>query len=134
MLQALGWRAIEGAGDEVHYHGYAFRENVHGGLPDCVVYLDGRAYAVFELKPLGYGTIDKDPAVVARLQMYCQSLGCRFQMLTRMYQAKLYDNRGSLKVDISVPMDYVSKFDAIWDLLSREGSTSHAILHSAKHR
>lgn len=134
LLHALGWDTSQEIGASIHFHGYADKDYVSKGLPDCVLYSRGRAYAVIEAKRFSYGTVDKDPAVRARLQNYADELGCQFQVLTRVYESRVYDRMGEPIMNVVKPSDYLKCFNQLWELLSKDGAGDHTPLHSSKNR
>jgi hypothetical protein len=134
MLLALGWDVYNGIMKEMHFHGYTDRRDVRKGLPDCVIYMNNGAYAPFEIKPLSYGTIDRNPKLVARMQGYCTNLGCRLGVLTRLCEMNIYDHLGHEVLTISDASEYARKFEQLWNLLSKEKAASYPSLHSAKER
>jgi predicted type IV restriction endonuclease len=132
FLRALGWDMEDGITKETHFNGYADRSNVSKGLPDCVLYVNKKAYAAFELKPLSYGTIDRDRKMVQRVRDYRTYLGCRVAVITRVCETVIYDWQSERDLAIRSPNDIITQFDGLWNLLSKESASQYASLHESK--
>lgn len=126
MLEQLGWDIPFGIGTELHFHGYADKSKVSEGLPDCVLNVNGKPYAVCEIKSLGFGSIgfgkDKE-----QLMRYFPSTRCKIGILTRVYQTQIFLPDGTRVAEFSMPNDYVTKFDELWKWLSKENATKAMI-------
>jgi hypothetical protein len=122
ILEYLGWDVPNGVGTELHFQGYANKTNVAGGLPDCILSINGRPYASVEIKGLARGSVDKEKNK-EQLFRYFLSTGCRIGVLTRVYETQIYLPNKTLVAGFSNPDQYLSKFDELWKWLSKEGAT-----------
>ena len=117
LLQALGWNIYDI--NEVREGGYLDRSDVRKGLPDCILYVKEKPYIMFEIKRIGYGTVDKYN-IVQNLLRKARRLKVKYAVLTRFCDLKIYNPINGKKIlDIEGQRDWEEKFHQLWTLLSK---------------
>ena len=126
FLEALGWNIFNVY--EVKQRGYPqnFRralppEERPLNFPDCIILLNGSPHIVIEFKGLNYGTVDRYETVVKKLLEKAEYLGFKYAVLTRFAETVVYDGaNGNQLIRFSNPKEYLSKFEELWQYLSKE--------------
>jgi predicted type IV restriction endonuclease len=116
LIEALGWNilSMEEMREEVHFNEKRI---------DCVLYMQGKPYIVFEFKSLGFGDLRNKSDVIKELVNNAKALKAKYAVFTRFLQTIVYNPQTGDEICYFAPYNLIEKFDILWKYLSKHSHT-----------